>query len=802
MKSNNTEKSKTSVKIKQLAQRHSPLKIDRWISALNAARSRDNPNRRALYELYLSASLDTKLASVMQRIELACQKTKIRYYEEGKSEEQLAEINEFLSNYKILDLIRFIIESRWYGFSLVEFSFDSKKLSNIVLYPREYVCPEFGKIMIDGMQGGESVLYEEEPYNRYIIAIGDTEDLGIINNVIPIIASKRDSFADWAEASERVGAPAIVGQYLAEAENAFKEMDEQLQDLGGRGTITIPTGASVNYLNADVKVELFKEAIDLANSQIAQMFLLQDMTTENGSSRSQAEVHLEGEEMLIQGYKTLVERVFNSQVKDILQYHGYDLSKGSFKYDYSVQYELSDTLEILKTLSPIADFDLQELSKKFGLELSPKQQPIQQPTPATGDKPQTKNKRYNLSCCSDPNCKSNQLKRSLMLKLSQGDEDLLRKVFEAKGDLSFDGETYKTTAKILTEGFSLGWSRKSEKYSTDAQTTRDLMEFNLHRFALSKDTAVVAELNKLLKETDGFGAFSEKAGAILGDFNKVYLQTEYNLARSVAQATQSHYDNIENAEQFPYVEYQTVGDERVRAAHRELDGLIFKVTEVGALTPPNGYGCRCELVPRSQSEFESSGKSLSNESDALDALSEEEYAKMESTGFIVNRTETSEVFTAKQFYTQVKEGNLSYKDFGLEKYKDISAKSEDFIPGPLTKQQQNDWFDKKRSKSQTDTANLLDYSERVLTLDRDVMLTTDIQSNAITQMEKVLEKPDEVFLTKEGKAYTVKYVKYFKTNPLILEVVFNKARGGVIKKLYSATKSDETRTGLLIKAPK
>jgi SPP1 gp7 family putative phage head morphogenesis protein len=44
--------------------------------------------------------------------------------------------------------------------------------------------------------------------------------------------------------------------------------------------------------------------------------------------------------------------------------------------------------------------------------------------------------------------------------------------------------------------------------------------------------------------------------------------------------------------------YSTVGDNRVREAHRRLDGMVIKKDDplLNVLWPPNGYNCRCALI--------------------------------------------------------------------------------------------------------------------------------------------------------------------------------------------------------------
>ncbi len=51
-----------------------------------------------------------------------------------------------------------------------------------------------------------------------------------------------------------------------------------------------------------------------------------------------------------------------------------------------------------------------------------------------------------------------------------------------------------------------------------------------------------------------------------------------------------------SAERFPYWQYVTAGDERVRESHRVLDGKIFKVSD-SEFFPPLGFNCRCRAIP-------------------------------------------------------------------------------------------------------------------------------------------------------------------------------------------------------------
>ena len=62
----------------------------------------------------------------------------------------------------------------------------------------------------------------------------------------------------------------------------------------------------------------------------------------------------------------------------------------------------------------------------------------------------------------------------------------------------------------------------------------------------------------------------------------------------------------------PYLQYQTVGDGRVRPLHRQWDETVLRVDDEWWNThyPPNGWGCRCTVRTLSQRQLEWEGLSV------------------------------------------------------------------------------------------------------------------------------------------------------------------------------------------------
>jgi len=79
------------------------------------------------------------------------------------------------------------------------------------------------------------------------------------------------------------------------------------------------------------------------------------------------------------------------------------------------------------------------------------------------------------------------------------------------------------------------------------------------------------------------------------------IQTAYNSGRYKTQK--------ENAEAFPYLQYNAVNDRRTRPTHAAMDGKVFPLDHPFWDTwyPPNGYRCRCSTLSLTGRQMERMG---------------------------------------------------------------------------------------------------------------------------------------------------------------------------------------------------
>ena len=124
---------------------------------------------------------------------------------------------------------------------------------------------------------------------------------------------------------------------------------------------------------------------------------------------------------------------------------------------------------------------------------------------------------------------------------------------------------------------------------------------NCFHFSAAKNYQELRDLTSLLKDGDfikSFGDFKAAADAINIKYNKTWLRTEYDTAIASAQMSSRWVQFKEDEKDLPMLQYQTVGDSRVRDAHKNLNGVKKPVSDSfwDVYYPPNGWNCRCDVI--------------------------------------------------------------------------------------------------------------------------------------------------------------------------------------------------------------
>jgi SPP1 gp7 family putative phage head morphogenesis protein len=122
---------------------------------------------------------------------------------------------------------------------------------------------------------------------------------------------------------------------------------------------------------------------------------------------------------------------------------------------------------------------------------------------------------------------------------------------------------------------------------------------NIKQFSFAKTFQQVNDMGNFILDKAGnqilFSEFKKSAAQIFEIYNNNWLETEFNTAKSITESARQWVDIQENKDVLPLLKYSTVGDGRVRADHKRLDGIIQPVDSPfwSEHYPPNDFNCRC-----------------------------------------------------------------------------------------------------------------------------------------------------------------------------------------------------------------
>ena len=392
---------------------------------------------------------------------------------------------------------------------------------------------------------------------------------------------------------------------------------------------------------------------------------------------------------------------------------------------------------------------------------------------------------------------------------------MINAIWNKKETIGTEGQLIVAEALELTKGLKSGYGT-TIGYNTPDTLAMQLMEYNLFEFSASKTEARLAAMSDLLidkekKAIRSYSDFEELASKEVASFNKEWLQTEYNLSVAVGQNSAAYNRFKMQKDDFPFVEYQTIGDNSVRAEHAKLNGMIFSLNDPEAmqLWPPNGYNCRCEML-------QTTGKpaTVTTGKIAQEILNSED-AKWSKGQFNINRGDLKEVFTKKQFYSTNKGlpeklNTMTYDKYDLSDIETLQKKAGKItIDKTITKDNVKELFVKVGNEK---FMGFKDYFDRKITLSQTTFKNHTSKQKYVDEkrfqtfpfIKTLLNNPDEVWMNIHPKrGFQTSYIKHYSDRSLIVITSMDMERTSLeIETWFEINlnnKSLERRKGLKIK---
>lgn len=612
-----------NLQVQQL--RRTSQDIASWRSAMKQAENELNPNRVKLYELYNDVLLDGRLLALVQKRCMNITNNQVILQDAQKQPmDNEALLSATVKSPWLFDTLKYSIESVIWGHSLIEFEVQKNEIKNAFLVPRQNVRPEFQDILLQAGNTANTINYTESPNDNYLLSMGSTKGLGLLLSASQYVIYKRGAFGDWAQYAQLFGMPFRKGKYKAFDTQTRTLLERALADMGSAAYAVIPEEADIDIIpmqGSGDSSSIYNELRKACNEELAILLLGQTMTTSDGSSRSQAEVHMKVEESITLSDMIWLQYNLNHRLKPMLITHGYPVQDLTMQFPdlnkLPAEKQLKMIIDINDHISPV---DPAYVEKTFGVPLAQKQ-------PIDGNKPIEKKK--NLSLDTNQALSSfyensaiatlphRHTQTSPHCHVTASEESPMESFFDAvanglhKGDLTKDSipeGLYTTEARYLMAGITKNWSNDTINYTHPDNLFLAHLQHHTFAFSAAKSLQQMQEMSKLLTDENGnardFNGFKQAVKPIYDNFNQHWLLSEYNLAVAASQMASQYRQYLSTADTFPYLKYQTVGDEQVRHSHAILDGKIIPIADDfwNTYYPPNGWGCRCDVIQLDETE--------------------------------------------------------------------------------------------------------------------------------------------------------------------------------------------------------
>jgi SPP1 gp7 family putative phage head morphogenesis protein len=784
--------------------------INSWRTALTLMKAPENPRFDKYYDLVEDLLTDGHLQSQIQMRKMSTLNSSFHVVNR-KTEVPNQELSFILQQQWFYQLLDQLTDKIIYGTTLIEFlEFDKENIKH-QLIPRRNVVSIENKIIPDLQKPG-FINYDDEFFKPWLLQIGKAGDIGIINNIIPNLIWARNVAQSWAEFCERFGLPLITAVTNTTDSSVLNDVHETLVALGEASAGTFPSGTEIKFheANRTDAYATYQNFIKMNQDVISKQLVGSTMLSDQGTSRSQTEVHERSlDEKISKADKRDISFFVNDQLFPLLTLQGYSISEDDV-FKFIPAKEKVNLEQLWKITIGLLDkgYEIPQtwLSSSFNIPIDgKKKRPMTSPVNIS-----EANLRYDLGCCSDDKIPQSLDTNNTLKKLC---EDLLSALYKNESTAAIKGQIIVSEALSLLKGLRKGL-KPSNNYTAADTLMLQLMEYNCFEFSYTKTEARLASMSSLLidkktKKLRDFNSFKKLVLKEVELLNKNYLLTEYNLAVSVGQNSANYIRFLKEKDSVTsLVKYQTAGDDKVRSAHTILDGKIFDLNDTQAmdLLPPNGFGCRCEFV-----QYLGNDKKVTKGTRAKELLRESD-PKYNGSNFEINRANLNQVFTKKEFYSDTKKlpselNKMTFEGYGLQSYTSMkSTLKEIYIDNTITKKNAKELFVTDgtitRNKKKLDFMGFVDYLKRPMILTQ-TSFNKHLNNNKTGMfplISKVLKAPDETWYYKSSKgSFKSRYIKFYKQGILCIDCSLDNKQVLQIDSWDLVKKADkDIRKGLLI----
>lgn len=333
-------------------------------------------DRGALMDLYdACVQQDAHLSAVLETVEsqiIGERYMLAKQNERGKYIKDVEETKKILGS-QFTKIIKGIVESKWYGYTLLEIMPDinplTGKLAEVNIIERRNVLPNQRRVVQRQGQWMPGWDIDAAQYTTNYILI-NTGTLGLFSATTPLILAKKFTLANYVNFSHTYGQPIIHGKTESESIQDRQRLAQNIANAAQNKII-------VTGLNDDVDIKTFtmsnsehiySSLIDFVNKEVSNLIVgSESMAGETQSYVGSTNAHQDIFRERIEVYREYIENVMNEEVLPRLVSMGYIKPGLEFKYANRVEMSNKDKINLYSFITDKYEVSADEIEKEFGI---------------------------------------------------------------------------------------------------------------------------------------------------------------------------------------------------------------------------------------------------------------------------------------------------------------------------------------------------------------------------------------------------------------------------------------------------
>lgn len=342
--------------------------IQKFINSVRAAKTVEYSARNTLFDIYESILMDSRLRSAIRKRQVGITRIPIEFQRDGEPDEK---VNSQIQRPWFKKFEKDVLDSKFWGFSAMQFFMDEEGFLNYELIPRKHYDPVNHMVLQwEGDMSGTPV----ESFPDILEICEDKYGLGDFVALAPLVLYKRGNIGDWAQFCQIFGMPIREYTYDAGDEEARLRLLKDARKQGATAVYIHPKGSEMTLIESSNKsgsVDVYKIFNDTLNEEITIGVLGNTLTTSSGHTGTQAlgTVHQEEEDELKEDDRDYILDILNFGMKKIFLDLGINTEGGTFVYKKNNVIDTSKQADIVVKMNsvglPISD---DYLYKTFGIE--------------------------------------------------------------------------------------------------------------------------------------------------------------------------------------------------------------------------------------------------------------------------------------------------------------------------------------------------------------------------------------------------------------------------------------------------